>query len=279
MVRIIAVPYDSGRRGERMGAGPLRLLDAGVAARIQDAGHDVDVAIAEITPGQWPGEVSAAFDLAGRVAALVRAAIGDGAFPLILSGNCGPAALGCAAGVRGIRQVFWFDAHADFNTPDTTVSGFLDGMALATLTGRCWREMAGRLDGFTPVPENAVTLVGARDIDPLEAAALAASQITPLRADAGGAAIPIPVEEDGAATSYVHLDLDVLDPSEGAINSYSIAGGLSVAEVRAALADIRSRTRIAAASATAFDPACDRSGRALASALELCVALVPASRG
>jgi arginase len=274
MIQVIVVPYDSGRRGERMGAGPLRLLEAGVVGRIEAAGHDVQVTIVETTPGRWPGEIAAAFDLAGQVAALVREAIDVGAFPLVLSGNCGPAAIGCVCGIRDVSHIFWFDAHGDFNTPETTLGGFLDGMALATLTGRCWSQLAAGIAGFRPISESAVTLIGARDLDPLEAAALAASGIQHLRtADVPGRLSAL-AHEDSPGVSYVHLDLDVLDPSTALINCYSVAGGLTIPDVRETLARIRRRTRVAAASVTALDPARDPSDHAVASAIELCVALV-----
>jgi len=61
--------------------------------------------------------------------------------------------------------VLWFDAHGDFNTPESTLGGFLDGMALAIATGRCWTGLAATVPGFTPVAEENVVLVGARDLD------------------------------------------------------------------------------------------------------------------
>src|SRR5688572_26646667 len=107
-VQVIAVPYDSGRRGERMGAGPECLLDAGLERRLAAADHEVQVQIVAASNGSWPAEISMAFELARSVAVAVRAAIERGAFPLVLSGNCGAAALGCIAGTRA-RRVFWFD--------------------------------------------------------------------------------------------------------------------------------------------------------------------------
>ena len=57
----------------------------------------------------------------------------------MLAGNCNTA-LGSVAGLDHLDRtgVVWFDAHGDFNTPETTVTGSFDGMALAMLTGRCW---------------------------------------------------------------------------------------------------------------------------------------------
>jgi len=270
---LIAVPFDSGRRGERMGAGPLRLLDAGLASRLEAAGHTVNVTVVDTTPGLWPGEIAAAFDLATQVAARVRATIDDGAAPLVLSGNCGPAALGCVSGARAVKHVFWFDAHGDFNTPETTIGGFLDGMAVATLTGRCWHELAARIPGFRALPEDAVTLIGARDLDPLEADALARSRVVRVPAEsvkqrtmAFRPAVP-------GEPCYVHLDLDVLDLSLGRVNNYAADGGLSVGDVRETLGRIAREGRIAAASVTSFDPQADSSGRTLSSALDLVVHL------
>ena len=71
-------------------------------------------------------------------------------FPLVLAGNCN-AAVGVVAGLGPGAAVLWCDAHADFNTPETTTGGFLDGMGLATVTGRCWTSMAARVPGFVPV--------------------------------------------------------------------------------------------------------------------------------
>jgi arginase len=270
---LIAVPYDSGRRGERMGAGPLRLLDAGLPSRLEAPGHTVNVTVVETTPGLWPGEIAAAFDLAKQVAALVRAALDAGAAPLVLSGNCGPAALGCVSGARAVKHVFWFDAHGDFNTPETTIGGFLDGMAVATLTGRCWRELSARIPGFRALPEDAVTLIGARDLDPLEAEALARSRVTRVSAESVTQGTTAVRPAGAAEPCYVHLDLDVLDLSLGRVNNYAAEGGLSVGEVRETLRRIAGQGGIAAASVTSFDPQADSSGRALGCALDLAVHL------
>src|SRR6266550_1334978 len=97
-VDVIAVPYDSARRGARMGAGPERLLDAGLDLRLTTAGHQVRVKIVDAPPQVWRAEIRTSFDLARAVAHEVRHAIADGAFPLVVSGNCGAAALGCVAG-------------------------------------------------------------------------------------------------------------------------------------------------------------------------------------
>jgi arginase len=271
LTQIIAVPYDSGRRGERMGAGPLRLLDAGLVGRLEDAGYPAHVCMVETASTLWPTEINTAFDLARQIADRVREARGQGAFPLVLSGNCLPAALGAWSGSDDLSRVIWFDAHGDFNTPDTTISGFLDGMALATLTGHCWRALTATIGGFSPIPDTRVTLVGARDFDPLEARALADSGITLLSVHTLlGTASP-GIARTGP--TYVHVDLDVLDPSEGAMNGYVAPDGMSRSQLKEAMHAIVRRGQLRAASVTAFDPAVDSSGSSLDAALSVCVEL------
>ena len=127
--RILAVPYDSGRREWRMGRGPEQLLRAGLEDALRARGHRVatERVEAEVESG---GEVAATFLLARTLAERVREAAP--AFPLVLSGNCS-AALGVLGGA-GPAGVLWLDAHADLNTPETSRSGFVDGMSLAVAT-------------------------------------------------------------------------------------------------------------------------------------------------
>jgi arginase len=195
---------------------------------------------------------------------------------LVLSGNCGPAALGCVAGGEPGAAVFWFDAHADLNTPDTTVSGFLDGMALATLTGRCWTKLTAAVPGFRPVEDGAVALVGARDLDPLEVATLKRSKISHVPVDSYGPELTAAVGmiAQRCAAVYVHVDLDVLDPSEGQVNDYAAPGGLSCADVTWGIREITSNFYFVAASLTAFDPAADADGRALDAAARIALVLI-----
>jgi len=273
-VHLIAVPYDSGRRGERMGAGP-DVLSRALEPRLREAGHQVHRVTIEPSAGAWRAEIGTAFDLARGVAGAVRAARGAGAFPLVLSGNCGPAAIGCVA-TEANPAVFWFDAHADFNTPDTTISGFLDGMPLATVTGHCWPALASAVPGFRPVREDAVVLIGARDLDPAEAASLEKSRIRRVSAASPEPelAAEVGIVSETCVGAYLHLDLDVLDPSEGRMNVYAAPRGLSRKNVAWAIQEIARNFFLFGAAMTAFDPAADPSGRALETAVALGLAVV-----
>src|SRR5688572_13609425 len=128
MINLIRVPYDSGHRGIRMGRGPLHLSERGAADRLRASGHDVVESTVDV-PTAFPTEVGTSFAVHRALSATVCAAVASGGFPLILAGNCGTA-LGTVSGVRGGSPndtsdigVIWLDAHADFNTPETTTSG------------------------------------------------------------------------------------------------------------------------------------------------------------
>jgi arginase len=196
------------------------------------------------------------------VATQVRIARAVRRFPVILAGNC-LAAVGVIAGLGTGTGVMWIDAHGDFNTPQTTMSGFLDGMTLATATGRCWAELARSIEGFEPVPDQGVVLFGARDLDPGEGAALARSEIVRLGAEFSPNEIEPVLHSIGPRMErfYVHLDLDALDPSEGRANGYAVKGGFSSNNLQKLLATITSHLPVEALTIAGYDPSYDSDGR------------------
>ena len=241
-VQLILVPYDTGRRAWRCGSGPEHLLRAGLVAHLERKGHSVaGVQTIEADPEQSPAEIATAFDLMRRVAAAVRAARAADRFPLVLSGNCN-AAVGALSGLTPSRRaLFWFDAHGDLNTPETTESGFLDGTGLATALGLCWARLAASVPGYEPVGAEATFLLAARDLDPPEAALVARASI----ATVASPRIPADLQElltrSGLerTVGYVHLDLDALDPAGvGRANSLPVPGGLSLGQLTGAIAAI-----------------------------------------
>ncbi|MGH8093212.1 MAG: arginase family protein [Chthoniobacterales bacterium] len=278
-IRLLLVPYDSGQRNVRMGAGPEHLRAAGLAEHLAAAKHRVDAEVIEPASMNWRAEVQTSFELMRAVAEKVRAARTAGRFPIILSGNC-LVAVGVIAGLGAGSGVLWIDAHGDFNTPQTTMSGFLDGMTLATATGRCWVELARSIEDFRPVPDEAVVLFGTRDLDPGEAAALTRSEIVRLGPEAAQDEIE-PVLQSLAQTLgkfYVHLDLDALDPSVGQANGYAARGGFSSENLQRLLAMITSHLSIKALTISGYDPSYDGDGRVCAVALQAAATIVAGLR-
>jgi arginase len=270
-IQLLLVPYDSGNRGARMGAGPERLLEVGLERALRDNGHTVRTRIAHLATESWQAEIQTSFELMRMLSTAVREVQESGGFPIILAGNCSTA-VGTIAGL-GARStgVVWFDAHGDFNTPETTSSGFLDGTAVAIMTGRCWTQLAATIPDFTPVADARVCLVGTRDVDSLEGALLDASAVEVVEPKHLRTALPRTLKSirEHVDTIYVHLDLDVLDSGVAAANSYAISGGLTLEDVEYALLEIARVFRIAALTLSAYDPAADTSDQAALAAIHL----------
>jgi len=273
-VRIIAVPYDSGHPGLRMGAGPEHLLANGLIEALRSGGRRPGVTTVR-HEGEPPSEVSTAFELHGLVSDQVRLALADGEFPMVLSGNCNTSALGALAGFgREGLGIVWFDAHGEFNTPETTTSGFLDGMGLAIAVGHCWKQMARGVSGFFPVPEENVVMAWVREVDRVERERLDASGVAVVGADLlekdGALALAEPLDDlkTRVGKVYVHLDLDVLDAGKvGKANEFASEGGPDAEELEAALGMVGERFEVAACGLASYDPSFDPDGKVLRAAL------------
>jgi arginase len=269
-IEILECPYDSGHRGERFGAGPPRLLAAVAGDRAGAAVSRIEVEV------DFATEAGVAVAVMREVRRVAASALDRGAAPLLLAGNCGSMIGVIAAHAATGRRVgvLWLDAHGDLHTPATTESGFFDGMGLAMLTGRCWATLARSIDGFAPVDDSAVVLVGGHDLDPDERELIAASELThlppeALRADED----PLPAVLERLSGSvdgiHLHIDLDVHDIGEGAANSYAAPGGLTAREVREVVTRAAGALPVASASLASWDPALDADGRMQRIALEL----------
>jgi len=164
---VLSVPYDGGRYRERMGLGPEVLFRECLEPLFSKRG--IRYRHEEVMSKQLHGtEIGSAFELCGTVCDRVRALRAEGSFPIVLSGNCDIAIGGVCGCGAGDTSVAWFDAHGEANTPETTSSGFLDGMGVAILTGQCWRTLSSLIPGFQAVPGNRVLLIGSRDVEPEE---------------------------------------------------------------------------------------------------------------
>lgn len=136
-------------------------------------------------------------------------ALAAGNLPVLLAGECAIAltTLPTVFRHRPDAVVLWLDAHGDYNTPATTETGSLSGMALA---GACGLWDAGLV--AESAPEDRVVLAGVRDLDSKERKALELSDVTVVGASPVETLVAVKNALDGAPV-YVHLDLDVLDPA------------------------------------------------------------------
>jgi arginase len=265
-IHVFLLPYDSGRWEERMGAGPGRLVENGLADALRAARHSLQVHTVEVEEA-FPLEIGASFALYRRLAGLVQEHCARGAFPLVLSGNCG-AALGGIAGLSGLLgkppAVAWLDAHGDFNTPDTTRSGFLDGMGLATAAGLGWKTLASGLPGFRPVPPGQILHAGGRNFDPAEEELFARHGVALARAselrERGVRPVMEPLVEGLAGRAgdlYLHFDVDALDPAETPANQFAVPGGLLPGQVGEAIDLLGQRLALRGMGLASYDPLYD----------------------
>ncbi len=261
-IAIFVIPYDSGAFEVRQGLGPGQLLRDGLKERLEADGHAVNVQM--LTDGEtFSTEIGTSFRLLNRLSLATDRAVNAGSIPLVLAGNCN-ASVGAAAGV-GMNDLalFWLDGNADFNTPETTRSGFLDGMGLAMLNGRCWTNMLSGLSGFTAIPDHRLMLLGARDFDPAEAEALSRTGIVRIEVEEmsnGEAEAAIARMASLAQRAFIHLDVDVHDPVEAPANRYQPADGPSISEVRHICCTIANTIPLAGITVASYDPAYDPSG-------------------
>lgn len=275
-VQIIQVPYDSGQRNVRMGSGPEHFTNNGLVQALESAGHIVAVETVE-AQGAFRAEVATQFALYRSVAEQVAKAKQIGHFPLVLSGNCG-ATVGAIAGAGTERLgLIWFDAHGEFNTPETTTSGFLDGMGLAIATGLCWERLAGSIPNFRPLPGDRILLIGGRDFDEGERERLGQAGVQVVDA-AAMAGTSVQDTLHAAVTSlqrnveevHVHIDLDSLNPKEAPANSFvTDAGGLSVAQMQESIRFFKKHLKLTSATMASFDPSYDPQGKTLQTGIEL----------
>lgn len=266
-IQIIEVPYDCGYREQRQGLGPDRFLEHHIGPILEADSHQVNITRIE-SQSDFTIEIMTAFELNRLLAGEVRRAVENVLFPVVLSGNCN-SCLGTIAGLGPDNLgVVWFDAHGEFNTPETTLSGFFDGMPIAVTTGRCWKSMAGTIPGFHPVAEKNLILVGARDLDEAEQRQLEQSEITLVRTTTGEETEILKGLEAGlthlqgrVTGIYLHIDMDAFEVGLDAANHYGATGGMSPEFMLKAIALVKEYIPVLGCAVASYDPAFDRDGR------------------
>ncbi len=170
--------------------------------------------------------------------------------------------------------VVWFDAHADFNTPESTVTGYFPGMSMAVITGHCYGGAWSQLGNASPVSEADVVMLGVREVDLAEQERLRRSAIQVVGWEAGKPQASVMACLDRLAGRvegvYLHIDMDALDPevAPGVIDQ-PVPGGLSLEQLEDALNGVAERFRIKAAALATYNPDRDQNDRTLGTALRI----------
>ncbi len=188
--------------------------------------------------------------------------------PVVWAGDC-VAICGGLAGLqrRGIDPVLVFlDAHGDFHTWETTQSGFIGGMPLAMVVGRGEQTVVEGA-GMAAIPEADAVLVDGRELDPGEDEAVAGSELAVL------SVAELATWQPPQRPLYLHVDVDVVDPTDLPAVNYPAPGGPSLAEVEAALRHVAASGEVVAASFSCWNPALPGADRAAAATARLAAAI------
>lgn len=247
---------------------PVHLLEAGVITEQRYLGmaeapaalaHEVASAVGPAKRVRIPflprdRYITAARESCRTLADAVGASLREGARPVVLGGECTIVA-GVVPGALAVQPelvLVYFDAHGDFNTLATTPSHFVGGMCLAHV---CGKKLAPLLwPGVRSIAEDHVALVGARDLDPGEAGNLATSKVRQIAFDPGHADAPGLLAFVRKKPVWLHVDIDVVDPSEIAAVSFPVKGGPSSRALCDVLSAVASVASVKGITLCAYDP-------------------------
>jgi arginase len=285
-VAIIGAGLDLGQARRGVDMGPSAIRYAGLEARVRgldrgvvDLGN-VPAAVPEATAeenerARYLAEVKATCE---RVATLVANAVRDGQLPLVLGGDHS-VALGTLGGLAdahdGPGGVLWIDAHADLNTPETSPSGNVHGMALAAALGLAGPEFESDAWPLPAVDSSRVALVGTRALDPGEREAvrrIGARVFTMSHIDRIGVERAVREALDhvrGRGFVHVSLDMDVVDPSVAPGVGTPIRGGLSYREAHLVMELVAESGLAGSLEVVEVNPILDRENATGALAVEL----------
>jgi len=276
-IGVIGIPYNVGWKGEGIDEGPSALRKAGLLKQLEHVAETV-ADFGDVNVGLPPRDDSnpkllnphQVVAVCKAVAPQVRSACEQGYFPLIL-GSEDSVIMGI---VEGLQQALpqpvglvYLDAHADFNTPETTPSGLIGGMDVAILTGR-GPDLLTNIFGHKPqLREEQIAIFGARDLDPLEWRTLKESKVHLYTMDRvaklGAEQAMKDVTEkllESCERIYVHIDIDVLDPSEIKAIHMNVPDGLKLAECTSALQVLRKTGRLCGLAVMVFNARKDPDG-------------------
>ena len=278
-ISLIGVPLDFGQSRRGVDMGPSAIRYAGAVGRIESIGHQVtdegDVQVSTVERKKYSDSnlknldevIQATTELARKVAEVVEA----GRFPLVLGGDHS-IAIGTLAGLSDKYKnlgVIWYDAHADFNTAETSPSGNIHGMPLAVSVGLGHESLVNiHSEGQKVKPEN-VVIIGARSVDPEERQLIKEQGVkvfTMHEIDRYGMTA---VMEDALAylrsreVDGVHLslDLDGLDPLYTPGVGTPVPGGFSYRESHLALEMLEDSGTITPAEFVEVNPILDEKNK------------------
>lgn len=289
-ISIIGVPMDFGQLLRGVDMGPAALRYSGLASRLRALGHmvtdrgDVPIPIRDADPDLSVGQdkyLKEITQICQDIYTAGQKAVKRGDFPLFLGGDHS-IAVGTVSAVTGEEPIglVWVDAHGDFNTPETSPSGNIHGMPLASLIGEGHEPLVdvGKPGGKIR-PEN-VVLIGQRDLDPAEKKRLKKSGITVFTMR--------DIDEQGissvankAMMKFVHLkrihltvDMDALDPVEAPGVGTPVPGGISYREAHLLMEILADSGKVGSMDIVEINPILDVGNKTAELAVELILSVL-----
>ncbi len=295
-IRLIDVPMDFGANRRGVDMGPTALRRAGIKETLGRLGHVIEeerrtvrVPIAEHSDEGDPNLkfLDAIVEGCRSLATLVKESADAGSFPLVMGGDHS-IAVGTLAGLanhfRPLHQtwgVVWIDAHADFNTPESSPSGNIHGMSLAAAAGLGHPALTGLGGDDRKVDPDLIVIIGARDLDPGEKKNLRAAGVHVFtmadidRLGMAEVARQTLVDLLGSVSSiHVSLDIDSLDPEVAPGVGTPVPGGLTYRELHFLMETLCAGGRVTSAEIVEVNPILDVRNQTASVAVEMLASLL-----
>ena len=286
-IRIIGVPIDLGQDQRGVDMGPSAIRYAGLSARLRALGrklHDdgnLYVPVRDSLPCESCDEFrdsiqrvcQAAYDVAAQ-------AVESGEIPLFLGGDHS-LSIGTIGGVTDQEPVgvIWVDAHADSNTPETSPSGNVHGMPVATLLGEGFPELVDVGRPGAKLSNKDIVMIGLRALDGGEKERLKQKGIrvyTMRDLDERGMAVVAREALNylgGHSRLHLSLDMDALDPDVAPGVGTPVPGGLNYREAQLLMEIIADSEKLASADIVEINPILDQRNHSAEIAVELVASL------
>lgn len=295
-IRIFGVPMDLGQTRRGVDMGPSAVRYAGLQERLERLGYDVhdggNIEVVQVEQmKEMPREITAQADNKARCLPevshicqrvyenTVRTVNADE--KIIFLGGDHSISIGTVAGVTRHSPIglIWIDAHADINTPETTPSGNIHGMSMATLLGDGPTDLVNiGYEGAKVRPEQ-IVMIGLRDIDPGERGKLRQNGITVFTMrqidELGMATVLRLTLERLRQYPYLHvsLDLDGLDPEVAPGVGTPVPGGLSYREAHLSMEILADSGKVRSLDIVEINPILDNINSTGRVAVELAASL------
>jgi arginase len=291
-IEILGIPMDLGQNRRGVDMGPSSIRYARLQSALEELGHtvfdlgNISVPIPEVADPEEVRRKNMPYlgtirEVCERTTATARDIVTGDAFPVFLGGDHS-VSIGTVSGMAAVERigVLWVDAHADFNTPEISLSGNVHGMSLAALCGLVDPDLVGVGGGGASVRPEDVVLVGLRRVDPEERCLLAEAGVrayTMKEVDAYGIARVVErALEDLSHLERIHLsfDLDVVDPGIAPGVGTPVRGGLTYREAHLLMELLGEAAVITSLDVVEINPTLDEKNATAELAVELAASLL-----